>query len=353
VGRLLHSFLLMLAAATDKALARQVQYLKAENAILRAKLPRRVTVTPAERRRLLKYGKPLGSAIKDLVGIVSPRTFARWASGEVAGPKAARPARPGRPRTKEDVRELVLRLARETGWGYSRILGELKKLGVGKVCRSTVVNILRAAGLDPGPQRGEGSWDEFVQRHAKTLWACDFFSKKVWTRRGPVDVFVLFFLHVGSRRVFVTGLSTRPERAWVVQQARNFLLQVGEGGDRPCYLLRDYDGKFVPEFDALLESEGVTVKKVGPRSPNLNAYAERWVQTVRRECLDHFVVFGEDHLRHLVTTFADYYNRWRPHQSRDNRPLTGEPAPGAAVPVGAVTCEERLGGLLKHYVRAA
>jgi hypothetical protein len=117
VGRLLHSFLLMLAAASDKALARQVQYLNAENAILRAKLPKRVTVTPAERRRLLKLGRPLGSAIKDLVGIVSPRTFARWACGEGTRPKTIPAAKPGRPRTTDDVCELVLRLARETGWG--------------------------------------------------------------------------------------------------------------------------------------------------------------------------------------------------------------------------------------------
>jgi putative transposase len=334
--RLLQSFLLMLAAATDKALARQVQYLKAENAILRARLPKRITVTPSERRRLLQFGRPLGGAIKELIGIVSPRTFARWASGESPRSKAPAAATPGRPRTTQEVRELVLRLAHETGWGYTRILGELKKLGVGNVCRSTVVNILRDAGLDPGPKRGEGSWDEFVQRHARTLWACDFFGQKVWTRRGLVDVFVLFFLHIGSRRVVVAGLTARPDRAWVVQQARNFLLQTAEGADRPGYLLRDYDGKFVPQFDALLESEGVSVKKVGPQAPNLNAYAERWVQTVRRECLDHFVVFGEDHLRHLLSEFTDYYHRCRPHQGLGNRPLSGEPTPADGTAVGEV-----------------
>jgi putative transposase len=211
VGRLLHSFLLMLAAATDKALARQVRFLKAENSILLAKLPKRITVTPAERRRLVKLGHAVGPAIKDLIGIVSPRTFARWASGEVSGTQSAQPAhseqpaKSGRPRTADELRELVQRLARENEWGYTRILGELKKLGVGKICRSTVVNILRQAGLDPGPKRGEGTWDEFVKRHAKTLWACDFFSKKVWTMAGLVDVFVVSFLHVGCRKVFVAA----------------------------------------------------------------------------------------------------------------------------------------------------
>jgi putative transposase len=177
VGRLLQSFLLLLAGATDKALARQVQYLKVENGILRAKLPKRITVTPAERRKLLHFGKPLGPAIKHLIGIVSPRTFARWASGEGNRTTPGRQSKPGRPRTPEDVRELVLRLAHETGWGSAGIHGELKKLGVGGISRSTVVNILRQAGLESGPKRGEGSCDEFVTRHAATLWGCDFFSK--------------------------------------------------------------------------------------------------------------------------------------------------------------------------------
>jgi putative transposase len=202
----------MLAAATDRALARQVQYLKTENAILRGKLTKRITVTPPERRRLVRLGKAVGPAIKELIGIVSPRTFARWVNGDGKKPKSARINKPGRPRTNEDICVLVLRLARETGWGYTRILCELKKLGMNKICRSTVVNILKEAGLDPGPKRGDDSWDGFVQRHAKTLWACDFFTKNVWTLAGLVDVFVLFFLHVGSRRVIVTGMSANPDR---------------------------------------------------------------------------------------------------------------------------------------------
>src|SRR5581483_8936074 len=191
------SLLLLIARATDRELARQVQYLKAENDILRSKLPRRINVTPKERQRLLKFGKPLGTAIKDLISIVSPRTFLRWLQGEEeATKKGTRPPRPGRPRTPEEVRELVLKLARENGWGYTRILGELKKLGARKICRSTVVNILKEAGLDPGPKRGEGTWDEFLKRHAETLWACDFFSKRVWTAGGFVEMFVLFFIHL-------------------------------------------------------------------------------------------------------------------------------------------------------------
>ncbi len=351
MARLLHAFLVMLASATDKALARQVQYLNADNAILRARLPKRIAVTSAERRRLLKLGRPLGPAIRHLIGIVSPRTFARWARGEANRPRSGIP-RPGRPRTPEDVRELVLRLARETGRGYGRIHGELQKLVVA-VSRSTVVNILRQAGVEPGPRRGEDTWDDFVRRHAKTLWACDFFSKKVWSVRGLLDVFVLFFLHVHSRRVNVTGLTPNPDRVWVMQQARNFLPATANEPDQPAILLRDFDSKFVREFDAVLTAEGMVVKRVGPRAPNLNAYAERWVQTIRHECLDHFVVFGEKHLRYLVSAFTNYYLRWRPHQGLGNRPLSGESSATVDAPLTEVVCHEQLGGLLKHYERRA
>src|SRR5262249_4185723 len=150
--KVFQALLLMLATTTDRALARQVQYLKAENDILRSKLPKRITVTPKERQRRLKIGKAPGSGIRCLISIVAPRTFLRWLQGEKAQEGKQKPtkaAQPGRPRTKEEIRQLVLKLARENAWGYTRILGELKKLGVPKISRSTVVNILKAAELEP------------------------------------------------------------------------------------------------------------------------------------------------------------------------------------------------------------
>jgi len=205
MARFFHPLILMLASLTRSELARQIQYLKAENEILRAKLPKRVTVTPKERRRLLNLGRRIGPALKHLVTIVTYRTFLRWLAGDRAG---TGPRRRGRPRTDEEVRETIIRLAKENGWGYTRILGELKKLGVHRLCRSTVINILKEHGLDPGPQRGEGSWDEFLKIHAKTLWACDFLTKKVWTKWGLAEFYILFFVHVGSRRVYVSGMAT-------------------------------------------------------------------------------------------------------------------------------------------------
>ena len=260
----------------------------------------------------------------------------------------------GRPRANEGIRELILKLARETGWGYTRILGELKKLGVRSVARSTVVNILRENGLDPGPKRGEGTWDEFVRRHAQTLWACDFFSKKVWTLKGLVECFIFFVIHYGSRRVHVVGMTPHPDRPWIAQQTRNLSMYFAEQPERPKFLIRDNDGKFSPEFDQILRVDDLAVTRLTPLSPNLNAVAERWVQSVKQEMLDHFVVFGETHLRLLLREYEAYFNELRPHQSQGNVPPAGDSSPPIApLPVEDVLCEERLGGLLKHYYKAA
>ena len=354
---LFQPFLTLLAISSDSELARQVEYLKAENRELRAKLPARIKVTDAERAELVKLGKPLGKVLKELIGIVSPRTFARWVNGETKANVSGKPAaKPGRPKTAEEIRDLVLKLARENAWGYRRILGELKKLGLGgKVSRSTVVNILKERGIDPGPKRGKGTWDEFLKQHAATLWACDFFSKKVWTLAGPVEFFVLFFIQIGSRKVRLAGMTAKPDQAWVAQQARNFALHCADQPAKPTHLIGDLDGKFGPAFDAVLAAEGVEVVQVGPRQPNLNAHVESFVQTMRRECLDHFIVFGEDHLRLLCSEFLIHYHDSRPHQGKDNRPLSGaEPAEWTgAITADAIVCEERLGGLLKHYSRRA
>ena len=155
---------------------------------------------------MLKYGKPLGKKRDEVITIVSPRTFARWASGETKS-VCKKEAKPGRKKTADEIRELNLKLARETGAGYSKVLGELKKLGINSVCLSTVVNILKEHCLDPGPKRGEGTWDDFVKRHAETLWATDFFSKKVWTTGGLVEFFVLFYINIATRRMHVAGMT--------------------------------------------------------------------------------------------------------------------------------------------------
>jgi putative transposase len=190
-----------------------------------------------------------------------------------------------------------------------------------------------------------------LKQHASTLWACDFFSKKIWTTGGLIDYFVLFFIHIGSRRVIVSGITAHPDAPWMVQQARNFVLLTDQEAAAPTHLIHDLDTKFTKEFDVLLEAEGITPIEVGPSAPNLNAHAERWVLSIKSECLDHFVVFGEGHLSYLIDEYLAHYSMERPHQGMGNLPLaitSGNPQTE-----GEVFCHERLGGLLRHYERKA
>ena len=353
--RLVHSFFLLLASATDRELARHVQYLKEENRILRERLPKRITVTARERRRLLKFGKPVGPAIKDLITIVSPRTFARWVSAEKSAGLNA-PKKSGRRPTAVEIRQLIAKLASETGWGYSRIQGELRRLGIRKISRTTILNILREQGIDPAPKRGPGSWRDFMERHAKTLWACDFLSKPVWTLGGRVDMYLLVFIHIQTRRIWVSKATPHPDSRWVAQQARNMCLVAQEEKVPPTCFLRDRDSKFTRQFDGIFRSEGIAPIKLPPKSPNLNAFCERVIQSLKHEALDHFIVLCERHLNHIVGEWVRYYHELRPHQAIGNVPPTvdGEaPAVVESLPLDDIVCHQRLGGLLKHYERRA
>jgi putative transposase len=353
VAKLLHPLLLLLARATEPKMVRMIEYLKAENRILRSKLPKRITVTPAERNRLVKLGKKLGTAIKDIITIVHPRTFARWVSGESAGKK---PKKAGRPRKPEEIRNLIIQMAKDSGWGYRRIFGEMKKLRI-KVSRSTVARVLKENGFDPGPKRGDGTWDEFIRRHVKTLWACDFFTKKVWTLRGLVEYYVLFFIHIPTRRVHVAGMTPNPDGLWMAQQARNLSMFFEEQGkQKATHIIRDRDSKFTSQFCSILESEGIEFREIPPLSPNLNPFSERWVQSVKRECLDYFMVLGERHLRYLIQEYLVYYHGPRPHQGLGNVPLgmdSGESGSVERIVLADLVCHEQLGGLLRHYERKA
>ena len=196
-----------------------VEYLKTENRILRKKLPKRIEVTPAERAKLLKLGVQLGSKIKEVISIVHPRTFARWLSESALGIKRRKR---GRPRTPEQICQLVIEMAKNTGWGYGRIIGELKKLRI-RVSQATVSRILQENGFDPGPKRGRGTWHEFIQRHMKTVWATDFFTKTVWTRRGPFTYYVLFFVRLMYPAVNRTG-KRRETLCWQCSMNRGRLV---------------------------------------------------------------------------------------------------------------------------------
>ena len=191
--------------------------------------------------------------------------------------------RPGRPATPTDVRELAVRLARENpGWGYRRIQGELVGLGI-KLAASTVWAILKNAGIAPAPKLLEPSWTEFLRQQATSMLECDFLTvDTVFLKR----FYVLFFIELGSRRVHLAGITTNPDGCWVSQQARNLLMRLDDEGIRPRFLVRDRDSKFTREFDEVLRSDGIRVIKAPVRAPRARAHAERWVGSVRRECLD-------------------------------------------------------------------
>lgn len=349
---LFQPLLLLIAGATQKELARQVRYLKVENEILRSKLPARVTVTEKEKNRLAKFAAKLGSAINELVSIVHPETLRRWIRSLNQTVKK-KIAKRGRPKTDAEIRELILKLARENDWGYTRIMGELKKLGITPPSRNTIKNILKEHGLDSGPKRGEGTWDEFLKSHAQTLWQCDFLSKKTLTIKGFRDLYVLIFLHVATRRVFITKSTFHPNEEWVVEQAKQFQAHVQAAGQEVKILMHDRDTKFTPKFDAVFNAKDGEAKETAFRSPNTNAYVERFIQTLQQEVLDRFIVFGECHMDHLVSEMVEHYHHERPHQGMENAVLVASKAASDTSDDGEapikLVCKERLGGVLKHY----
>jgi putative transposase len=351
VQRLLH----VLSAATERELARHVQHLKNENRVLRARLPEYIKTTPAERARLLKHGRPVGPAINQLITIVTPGTFHRWVR-EAQGKKRQKVSQTGRPKKPLDIKKLILRIARDTGWGYTRVLGELRKLTKQKISRQTVANIMREAGLEPGPKRGEKTWDEFVKMHAHTLWQCDFFAKRAWTLRGLRYLYVLVFLNVATRKVFVSKATEHPNSQWVIERSGEFCRHAQDNQLGVDLVFHDADRKFSKAFRESLRNRGLRPRKLHPRSPNLNAYVERWIQSIQVECLDHFIVLGEAHLNHLVGEFVAHYHEERPHQGLDNKLIVpGRPPPDdESIPrLRQVVCRQRLGGLLKHFERRA
>ena len=346
--------MLALAGSTGRQLRQENQFLRAQLDVLRARLPGPVRTTPPERARLVRLGRPLGHAVKEFLAIASFKTFTRWVRQSGRRPRRKRSLRrPGRPRTPLRTRNLILRLARETDWGYTRIQGELKKLGV-SVGRGTVVNVLKQAGLPTAPDRAESPWYRFIAVHAQTLWACDFLSARVVTPKGIVDAFVLVFIHLATRRVHVSASTLHPDADWVARRAEAFARETA-GVQPGSVVIHDRDTKLGGAFRRALAHEGVQAQRLPFRSPNLNAHAERFIQSLQNECLDRFIVMGTRHLDHLLTQYAVYHNTERPHSSLGFKTPQGPPLrlAGGGNASGPVRCRARLGGLLRHYYRAA
>jgi hypothetical protein len=227
--------------------------------------------------------------------MVQSETLLRWHRRPVAR-RWTYPHRPtGRPPIGREVRELILRLARENpSWGYLRIVGELRKLSV-TVSATSVRNILTAAGLPPAPQRDRQSWRRLLRAHNESILPCDFFSvDTVWLRR----LYVLVFISIGSRRIEYLACTSKPDTAWMLQQARNLLIELDDHDRQARFLIHDRDAKFSRAFDTLLAGDQVISTPV--RAPNANAYMERWVGRVRRDCLDRLLIVGRRQLGHVL-----------------------------------------------------
>ncbi|MGH2667600.1 MAG: integrase core domain-containing protein, partial [bacterium] len=280
--------------------------------------------------------------------LVTPRTLLRWHRELVRRKWTYRRRRPGRPRLDPETVDLILRLARETPrWGYLRIRGELLKLGV-RVSATAIRTTLRREGLGPAPRRGGPTWRQFLAQQAWGILASDFFTvETVWLK----TLYVLLFIELSTRRVHLAGVSAHPDSAWVTQQGRN--LAICGRLQNVRYLIRDRDAKYAGPFDEVFRSEGVKIIKTPIRAPRANAFAERWVRTVRRECLDHVLVWGRRHLERVLRDFVEHYNAARPHRGLQLAcplPPTSSSSPES---LRAVRRRDRLGGLIHEYYRCA
>jgi putative transposase len=284
--------------------------------------------------------------------LVTPSTLLRWHRQVVARrwtyPRLGR-VRAGLP---AEVVDLVLRMARDNPrWGYVRIVGECRKLDV-TVSATSVRRILRRHRLGPAPRHGGPSWTAFLRAQAGGALGCDFFTVETV---GLTRLYALFVIEVDRRRVHLVEITAHPTGAWVTQAARNLLMDLGEHADQFRLLVRDRDAKFTAAFDTVFAAAGIEVVKIPPRAPKANAHAERWVHTVRGECLDWTLIWNRPHLRRVLTTYLEHYNTARPHRGI-NLQTPIPPTRGLGTATGAHRSIERidvLGGLIHEYRRAA
>jgi putative transposase len=259
----------------------------------------------------------------------------------------------GRPPVDAALQALVVRLTQENrSWGYDRVVGALQHLGY-IISDQTVGNILKCHGMSPTHERQKTTtWNEFIRTHMNVLVATDFFTAEVWTWCGLITYYILFFLWVDTREVHLAGVTLHPDQRWMTQIARNMTMADWSILPPGQYLIHDRDGKYCPAFQQMIDAVGVKQISLPPRSPNLNAYAERWIRSVKDEALSPLILFGERSLRYALNEYIIHYHAERPHQGKGNMVLMPSPS-HRGERQGPIRCRERLGGLLKYYSQEA
>jgi transposase InsO family protein len=350
------TLLAYITGTIDQELLLRNEYLVTENRLLRQQIPGRVRLSDGERKALAEIGQKLGKkALEEVANIVKPDTILAWHRKFIAQKFDGSRQRqaPGRPKIDKGLEALVVRMAQENrSWGYDGIVGALANLGY-TLSDQTVGNILKRHGLLPAPERKKTTtWKEFIRTHMDVLVATDFFTADVWTWGGLVTYYVLFFIHLSSRKVHIGGMTSHPDQRWMMQVARNVTMDEWGFLSPGQYLIHDRDGKYCPAFQQLIDAAGVTRVPLPPQSPNLNAYAERWVRSVKEECLARLILFGEAALHHALREYTAHYHHERNHQGKGNV-LLFPPSRPTRVSASPIACRERLGGLLKYYDREA
>ena len=350
---------LLIAILSGWIHSRQQQIIEFQNdqliSLMKSQGKKRILLTDDQRRLLAVKGKALGrKTLRELTTIVTPDTILRWHRELVARKwdHSEKRKSVGRPRIRQVIVDLILRFAKENPtWGYDRIQGALANVGY-HISDTTVGNILKAHGIEPAPDRKrQTTWKTFLKAHWDVLAAIDFTTVEVWTKGGLVTFYLLLVMELKTRRVHFAGCTPHPNEAWMQQIARNltdpfdgFLL-----GKR--YVLMDRDGKFCPTFRNLLKDEDAKPLLLPPRSPDLNAYIERFMRSLKSESLSRMIFFGEKSLRRAVDAYLRHYHAERNHQGVGNKLIESGEEVGSVA--GKIACRQRLGGLLRYYYRDA